>query len=205
MSNDRLQSFGHVRSIDDENRRVEVVVSTGEVARDGMVIDPRGWDLRAYERNPVVLWGHDDFRQPPIARTVESRITDEALIQVHEFDAPGNDPFADTIFNKIRAGLINATSVRWTRGLVEVRKMAVKGSDGKERTQDVVVFVRGHQLLETSYVSIPADPGALVLRSDGARIDVREFITPEPATEAVQEISLAERLLRGFVRATGGN
>ena len=31
------------------------VISTGAVDRDGDTIDPKGWDLTAYRRNPTVL------------------------------------------------------------------------------------------------------------------------------------------------------
>lgn len=186
---DRLVSYARINraSLDEESRRVEVIASTGDLARDFAIIEPRGWDLSFYERNPVVLWGHDDRSNPPIARTIESRITDDGLVQVHEFDAEGNDPFADRIFRKVVSGMVNAVSVRWLPGLVEWRKQGVKGADGKMSEREVLVFVKGHQLLETSYVSIPADPGAVIKRADGGEFDVRAYIQPEPAPVAVRD------------------
>ena len=193
---DRLESYAYVRAVDEESRRVTVVASTGDLARDGMVIDPEGWDLRAYERNPVVLWGHDD-RQPPIGRAVQSTVTPDALIQVHEF---ATHPRAEEIYQLVRGGFVNAVSVRWMPGETEVRTVG----EGKQKRQ-VVVFTRGHQLLETSFVSVPADAGALVLRADGGALTIADFLPPDPGPEPVKGPSLAKRFLAGFAGETGGH
>lgn len=145
-----------MRAIDEESRRVTVVVSTGDVARDGAIIDQRGWVFTNYDRNPVVLWAHDDS-QLPIARAIPSeRIqTETELIETHEF---ATHLVADEVFQAVRGGFVNATSVRWIPGKTAVQQMG---------GQNVLVFTEGHELLESSYVTLPADPGALVMRADG--------------------------------------
>lgn len=168
---DRLESFGYVRSSKEADRTVEVVVSSGDVARDGAIIDQSGWNLRNYERNPVILWGHDDHSLP-IARATSTRIDGDEMIQEHEFAKHAR---AEEVFQAIRGGFVNATSVRWTPGETEVRKVGT----GKE-ARNVLVFTKGHELLEVSYVPIPADPNALVLRADGKPIDLSSYGTPEP-------------------------
>lgn len=173
---ERLQSFGYVRAHEEDSRRVTVVASTGDIARDGAIIEPDGWNLEPYARNPVVLWAHRDD-ELPIARTVESRIEKNALVQVHEFF---DHPMADNVFRLVRAGGVNTTSVRWTPGETEQRTVG-SGKDARS----VLVFTRGHQLLETSYVPIPADPGAIVLRADGGPLDPSVFATPEPEPAAI--------------------
>ena len=183
---ERLQTFGHVRAIDAENRRVTVVASTSNVARDGAIIEARGWDLSYYERNPVVLWAHND-RELPIGRTVESQLTDSELIQTHEF---ADHPAAQQVFDAIRGGFVNATSVRWIHGETAVRTMP--------SGDRVLVFTNGHQLLETSYVPIPADPGALIVRADGSAFDRLAFFPPAPAP--VARPSLAQRFIAGLTR-----
>ena len=183
---ERLQTFGHVRAVDAENRRVTVVASTSNVARDGAIIEARGWDLSYYERNPVVLWAHNDH-ELPIGRTVESQLTDSELIQTHEF---ADHPAADQVFQAIRGGFVNATSVRWIPGETAVRTMP--------SGDRVLVFTTGHQLLETSYVPIPADPGALIVRADGSAFDRSAFFPPAPAP--VARPSLAQRFIAGLTR-----
>lgn len=173
---DRLNTFGFVRDISVDKRRVQVVVSTGNVARDDMIIRQDGWDFTNYDRNPVVLWAHND-KALPIAKAIvaERVVTPNELIDIHEF---AQHPAAEEVFAAVRDGFVNATSVRWWPGDYAWEKV-----NGVE----YLVFTKGHQLLESSYVPIPADPGALVLRADGARVDLGAFRKPEPAVEAVKE------------------
>lgn len=154
-----LLLYGHVREIDSQRRRVRAAISTADVARDGAVIEPRGWRFENYDRNPVVLWQHDRSR-PPIARAIPSEriVTEREVIDVHEFARHAE---AELIWELVAEGFVNATSVSWIPGTTEIRRI-----DG----QDVLVFVDGHELLEVSYVTVPADPGALVLRADGGRL-----------------------------------
>ena len=202
---DRLESHGYVHAIDLDNRRVTVVVSTGDIARDGAIIQQDGWNLGNYERNPVVLWGHDDHSLP-IARTISTTTGANELIQVHEF---ASHPRAQEVFDAVNGGFVNATSVRWTPGETEVRTI----SEGKNKRQ-VLVYTRGHELLEVSYVPIPADPGALVLRADGSRVDVADYLPraepveePEEAPTAGVDVDAirAERLLRFAAALRGQN
>jgi hypothetical protein len=163
LSDNRLQTFGRVRAIDEEQRRVTVVVSTGDVARDNAIIDQSGWVFDNYDRNPVVLWCHDD-QSLPIARALpaERQVTANELIEVHEF---ASHPAADNVFQAVRGGFVNATSVRWLPGETQVRKVG---------DRNLLVFTKGHELLESSYVPIPADPSCLVMRADGHPITMAE-------------------------------
>ena len=160
---ERLQTFGLVREIDVEHRRVRVVVSTGDVARDNAVIDQSGWNFANYDLNPVVLWAHDD-RSLPIAKAIpsERQVTANELIETHEFAA---HPAAEEVWNAVRGGFVSATSVRWLPGETTMRKVG---------DRNVLVVTKGHELLESSYVPIPADPGCLVVRADGSRLGMKE-------------------------------
>lgn len=169
----RLESFGYLRGIDAEAMRITAVISTGDLARDDAIIDPAGWVLDDYQRNPVVLWGHDDGAMP-LARTVDIQATPRELIAVAEFDR--DDPDAVRLFRKVQNGFVNATSVRWLPLDAEFRE--VNG-------RSVLVFLRV-VLLEWSLVSIPADPGAVVVRADGGRLDIAAIareLAPAPAPD----------------------
>jgi HK97 family phage prohead protease len=169
-----LELRGTVRSVRQDGEQspvVEAVVSTDVLARDGAIIEPSGWELENYQSNPVVLWSHDDD-QMPVARCVEIAVEDGKLRAVAEFDE--DDPDAMRLFRKIQRGFVNACSVRWHPLEWETREM-----DGRE----VVVFTR-QELLEFSFVVVPADPLALIVRSDGERFDISEYLDtsnrPEP-------------------------
>ncbi len=166
---DRLESFGLLRKVDTEAHRVTSVISTGDVARDGAIIDPAGWDFSDYNRNPVVLWMHDDGAMP-FARTVDLMATEKELIATAEFDV--EDPMGETVFRKIKAGYINATSVRWLPKRTEVR---IEGEDKDQR--EVLVFLE-QELLEWSYVTVASDPKALIIRADGAPFAVADYRKP---------------------------
>ena len=191
---ERLETHGFVRAVDEERRRVTVVVSTGDVARDDAVIDQSGWDLRNYERNPVVLWAHND-RELPIARAVSSQVGANELVQVHEF---ATHPRAEEVWQAVRAGFVNATSVRWYPGETEVRKVG----EGKA-ARSVLVFTRGHELLESSYVPVPSDAGCLVLRAEGGRVDAGAYAREGEEAAAVTaetEQSPWQRFAAGFTK-----
>jgi len=164
---ERLESRGLIRKIDEATMRVTSVISTGDVARDGAIIDPLGWDFTNYDRNPVVLWGHDDTVMP-IARTVERHAGMDGLIATAEFDR--EDPGAQRLFGKVQRGFVNTASVRWLPKRTEVKRLA--DADGHER--DVLIF-REQELLEWSFITIPADVGALIMRA-GVALDVAAFM-----------------------------
>ena len=176
-----MRSFGFLRALDEGASTVDAVISTGDIARDDAIIDPAGWDFTNYRRNPVVLFNHNDYSAMPVARTVEGPSPAGAeLVARAEFDT--EDPDAMRLFSKIRRGFINATSVRWLPKRWEFVK--VPSADAPERT--VLVF-REQELLEWSFVNIPADPGAVILRADGEGIDLSIFNPPVPSSQDEEE------------------
>ncbi len=176
-----LRSFGRIRADEDgDSARVTAIISTGDIARDGAIIDPTGWDFSDYERNPVVLYGHDDGSggmfaagsgAMPVARTVEGPTAGKnEITATAEFDR--DDEVAMRLLGKIRRGFINATSVRW----LPIRTEWVEKEDTERHEgEDKVLVFREQKLLEWSFVPIPADPGAVIQRSDGGVLDLDEF------------------------------
>lgn len=176
---DRLESFGLLRDLDTEAHRVTSVISTGDVARDGAIIEPDGWDFSNYDRNPVVLWMHDDSAMP-FARMVDRKTEDDKLIATAEFDM--DDPMGATVFRKIQAGYINTTSVRWLPKETEWRKRH------EEEDEKVLVFLK-QELLEFSFVTIPADPGALIVRADGGALSLADYRQAVPDLSSLGHLS----------------
>lgn len=178
-----IHSLGMVRAVvDGERATVDAVISTGEVARDDAVIDPAGWDFANYRRNPVVLFNHDDLHNLPVARTIDGPTpAGNELVARAEFDM--EDEFAARLFGKIQRGFVFSTSVRWLPKRWEF--VAAPSADAPERT--VLVF-REQELLEWSFVNIPADPGAVIIRSaDGGPIDITAFQPPSSRREEEPE------------------
>ena len=108
----------------------------------------------------MFLWAHD-YRQPPVAKCVE--ISGGAdLRAVAEFPERGVYPFADTVQDLVPAGIINAVSV----GFRVLDDDFNVGPDG-------VVWAE-KELLEISFVPVPANPEALVI-ARGAGLDERRI------------------------------
>ncbi len=154
------------------DRQVRVVISTPEVDRVGDVVVQAGIDLATYKANPIVLWNHDP--NCPIARCVEIGMVEDRLEALVEFPPAGVVVAADEKYALIKAGIINAASIGFNPVSVEPNK----GSTG--------VRVTKCDLWEFSFVSIPANAGALVSERDA----------PKMTTKGLYEVSYLADMLR---------
>lgn len=152
-----------------ETGTFEVVITTEDVDRYGEVIKLDGWALDHYMKNPVVLWGHDHFT-PPIGVATSIERQDGKLVAKGKF-AP--HAFAQEIRASYDAGIIRATSV----GFIE-----------HEREGN---FITKAELIEFSFVSVPANPYALSLAMEkGLSIDAlvtKGLMTVQKDTEEPKE------------------
>jgi len=152
-----------VRSIDVDKRIVDFVISTDAVDRMGDIVSVDGWNLKAYKKNPVILFGHD-HSSPPIARSLSVKVEEikknkNALVSRAEFMPAEISPFAFSIFQMYVQGYMKATSV----GFIPLE---YKFSEEKDRPYGID-FV-SQELIEYSAVPVPANPEALVdARSKG--------------------------------------
>lgn len=122
----------------------EVVISTADMDRQGESIDQNGWDLSHYKTNPVVLWGHDYWSLPiGIADEIETRGGN--LVAKGRFAPEEANPFAQQVRRLYDLKIVRATSV---------------GFIAREMQGSVIVKA---ELLEFSFVPVPANPFALSL------------------------------------------
>lgn len=129
-----------------------VVGSSNAVDRMGEVIDQAGWVLDNYTKNPVILWGHNVREErPPIGKALKVWVAGaqnrtKKLMFTVQFDLLDN--FAAEIYRKVKDGFINTVSVGF---------MPLEREDN--------TYTKA-ELLELSFVPVPANPEALVqLRS----------------------------------------
>ncbi len=146
-----------------ESRRLRFAISTGAVDRQHDVIDPTGWDTNDYLKNPIVLWAHN-YDDLPVAKAISLGVEGNALIAEAEF-VPGDVyPFAETVYQMLKGGFLNATSV----GFRPKKTAFVEDRQGYD--------IQQAELLEFSIVPVPANPEALILaRSAG--------IDPQPLVD----------------------
>ncbi len=130
---------------------IEIIGSTGISDRDGEVINPDGWDLKNFKKNPVILPAHD-YRAPAIARAKSVKIEDKKLKFEIEFPQDGIYPLADIYRKLYKSGFMKASSVGF------VPSEWVNGDGEKEPYRTYLK----QELLELSLVSVPVNPEALV-------------------------------------------
>src|SRR5579862_6674875 len=118
----------------------KVIISTSDEDRQGDTLDQSKWKLDNYEKNPVVLWAHE-YYIPAIAICTGIRVEGGKLVAEGKFAPAELNPFAGQIAGLYEAGFINTTSVGY-----------LQHEDG-----DL-------ELLEFSFVPVPANPYALSMR-----------------------------------------
>ncbi len=130
----------------------EIVISTDDIDRHGEIVDQKGIDFTAYMKNPVVLWGHN-HNQIPVGVTDEiytrnlgaqTQTVAKGRFAAHEF--------AQTLRQLYDAKMLNTSSI----GFIP------KEYNGSTITKS--------ELLEWSFVSIPANPYALALGKSGFNV-----------------------------------
>jgi len=139
-----------------EDRTLEFIGSTAAVDRYGDIIEPAGWDLKNYKKNPVFLWGHN-YSMPPIGKAVSVKITDNALIFQIQFATAEEYAFADTIYRLYLGGFLKATSVGFQD--LEREPIVDKKNEGRQTGWH---FLK-QELYELSGVTVPANPDAIMM------------------------------------------
>jgi len=152
-----------------EDLVLEFVISTESVDRDGDKINPNGWKLDSYNKNPVVLFAHD-YTNPPVATAIATWVEDGKLKSRAKFTPKEVYPFGYMIYQLYKNGFMKATSVGFT---------PVKWKYSEER--EAGIDFEEQELLEWSCVPVPANPEALIAASMKG-IDIK------PLTEWAKDI-----------------
>ncbi len=126
------------------------IMSTFDTDRDCEKVDPAGWMLENYLKNPVVLWSHD-YKMPAIgyAKNVQA---DTMLAGDIVFNDKETDPFGYSIGQRVKAGSIRCGSVGFRVEEVEFTDREKTGTD---------LIYRKQELLEFSICNVPANPFAI--------------------------------------------
>jgi len=147
----RFRSYSRSAQISGNSRTVKYVFSDNSVARDGHTIASAGWQLANFKNNPVFLWAHDAGALP-IGKVIDIAASSTALIGTVEYATPDAYPFADTVYQLVRGGFLNATSVSWN---------PLTWSYSQDKARPGGIDFKTQELLEVSQVPVPALPGAL--------------------------------------------
>lgn len=144
--------FDVEKVISKEARTIDFVISTAALDRDTDTVNPNGWVLDNYLKNPVVLWAHDSSC-PPVGKSIRTVVEGGKLISTCKFAPKEISEFADMIFQMYLEGYLNAVSVGF-RAL----EYGYSEEDSRPYGMD---FIR-QELMEYSCVPVPSNPEALV-------------------------------------------
>lgn len=165
-------------------RQYEFTASTSDIDRDGEIIDAKGWDLKNFKKNPVIMYAHD-YRTLPIGKASKVWISsDNKLKNTVEFPPEGTYEFADIVERLVDTGYLRTESV----GFIPKQWEDGDGDKAPKRT-----YIK-QELLEISLVPVPSNPNALRNAMDDGVITTKEFeaITKPEETDDWIRIPVAE-------------
>jgi hypothetical protein len=168
-----------IKAASDGYTYIEGVANKAIVDRGNDLIDPKAWDLKNYQKNPVILYNHD--RDKIIGRAVECKPQEDGLY-IRCRISKSRDAMVSYVRDMIEEGMINAFSVGFS-------------SKDAETTKDGVNTIKSAELYEVSVVSIPMNQDSLFevsmkdLASAGNLKNVRrKFLESKAASESVLQL-----------------
>jgi len=172
----KLLPAGMMIKKDGENEKDEGVIGFNLTKKqedhDGDVVIPLGGEFDVWKDNPQHLWMHESWR-PPIGKgMIETlSVSDMAVISDVLFDIKHD--YAKDIYRQHKDGFLNAVSIRFI--VKEIGERLHEDQYGWTISKWI--------LLESSSVTIPANPGALQIKSMLGGIDeqVRNDLVKEMA------------------------
>lgn len=197
----RAEMLFEVKAVDDKEKTIHVVGSKEVVDRQGDIVLIDGIDLKNYKKYSPILWGHDwEGKNLPIGRSVRTWKEDGQLNFKVDFPTEGTYPLSDTIYKMIKGGYIKASSIGFLPKKWNYPEEADK-SNRKDKPHRIFEEV---ELLELSFVPLPANPDALVAEGksiyrkaidDGVitEEELQEMIKPEK-----QEIDKSEMVIKPY-------
>lgn len=151
------------KSIGDDGT-FEAVISGIKTDRYGDTINPEGWELKNFKKNPVLLWAHDHYT-PTVGRALKVWTEGKNLMMKGEF-AP--TPFAQELKMLAEQGFLKAFSV----GFMPI----------DYKFNDNGVDFLSQELLEVSFVNVPAYAEALMKKVGENKNNFKNFMKSTEGT-----------------------
>jgi len=185
-------------AVDEATRSVRVLASTKEPVKQAYwdqkseqmktrMESLASWNLERFRANPIILWMHDPTE--PIGRAEDIQETDDGLEMRIVFDPVRVSEKAEKVWRQVQNGTVRGVSVGFNYG----------AESQEDRNGEPVTVFSANELNETSIVTIPADPGAMIkgrrgwINPDGTDVDHAE----ESEEDRKARLSKAGRDLAG--------
>lgn len=162
-----------IRKVNRDARTIDIIASDFSLDSFNTRLDPNGWDVEQFKKNPIILAHHND-RSFPVANAIPEtvRADNGKLIMRIRFPEQGTYPDADIAYELYADGFMRGVSV----GFLPLTWEDTEEINDSGEMIPVRIF-RSQKLLEVSLVSIPSNDNAMAVRAAqlGADVDdVRE-------------------------------
>jgi phage head maturation protease len=149
--------------VDEKTGKKIFVASDESLDRHGEVISIDAWDIENFKKNPVILWGHDQSHPAiGIAEKIGYKTVADKKSLVFEPIFHKKDEISRVVGELVNEGWITASSV---------------GFLINEMVENTITKA---ELLEISFVNVPANPNALqLMRSNGLDNETIKQIMPD--------------------------
>jgi HK97 family phage prohead protease/HK97 family phage major capsid protein len=138
------------KTVAEKGSGLEFVLSDETPDRMDDIIMSDGWDLANFNKNPIALFAHQSSF--PIGKWKNVRVVDKQLRGFLELAPEGTSQRIDEIRRLVDADILRAVSVGF------------RPKESKPRAEtDWGLFFTKSELVETSLVSVPANPNALAV------------------------------------------
>lgn len=132
----------------------DVLISTNRLDRDKDTIDPLGWRVNDYLKNPVVMWSHDYIGMTPaggvpVGATQKLVLDQQGPIATFNFRQPAND-----------YDFVNVVRSAWEQEILRAASVGFSPIEFKENERGGRDFL-AQDLLEWSITAVPSNADAL--------------------------------------------
>lgn len=161
----------NIWGIDESGWTFEVIATTSDLDRHGESLDINSWDIKNYLRNPIILFWHDAWKMENIVwKATSVEIINGQMVIKWVFAWENINPKAQMLRKLYDGWFIRTVSV-WF-------KIWRKIDQNWER-------VETYELLELSFVPIPANPEAM---RKAKELWAEEILEEEKQNEELEEV-----------------
>lgn len=181
-------SFGICKAgdIDEEERTVVAIISTGSIDRDSEVLSPKGVEVENFLKNPVVPWSHQTF-DPPIGKALWLKKGTKRIMAKIKFATTER---AEEVWQLFKGGFLHAFSVGFRP--LEGHRPTPEDIKKNPDLADARFIFDKWELLEFSPVTVPANAEALATAIKSKNISISDDLLEELKIKPVKAADVDE-------------
>lgn len=186
--------FNHDIKANDDGT-FDFIGSDSSVDRDGEIIEVGGWDLKHFNKNPVILFGHN-HQIPAIARAKKAVVENgKLIIKGIRFAKRGIHDLADTVHDLIVDKIMKAGSV----GFIAHDREFIHRDEETGKKPKASIITKKAELHEFSMVNVGSNRNALRVKGflgEDDELNVDEILAKLPKDtdiKKIEDIMFAEK------------